>query len=477
MKQTVKEKVLRVLRTKLDITKKYVAAVSGGADSMALAEGLRQAGFDFLVCHVEHGIRGAESLDDARFVKEFCRQRGIPFDCRTVRAPEFRQQEKLSMEDAARRLRYEALLSCAEEVKADYILTAHQKDDQAETFILRLLRGSGTRGLGAMRFQRERILRPLLTLSGRELRDFCTEMGIVWREDKTNQDLQYARNRVRKLLIPLIEEQFSPAATDILCRTAEHLQADSDFLEEMADQELRHRWNPSALGGQGVLDVSEWENVPGVLRFRILRQFWRHAGGPQELTGVNLRDLAQLIEKKSSGKKILLPGSWQVLRSYDKLILFSSENLKADPDEEWWRYEIGWEQIPFAGAGEGDKGRKILFPDGRSVCISIRRGMPSYVHRRQMIYPLSQLRQLGSSLAFRFRQPGDRIFPLKGTGHKTLKKYLVECRIPVEKRDHLVLAAVEGEIVWIPGVSNARWSMDQDVNYQSQDWLFINLLG
>ena len=241
MKSTVLEAVPRTLRKKLDRTKKYVAAVSGGADSLALAEGLWQAGFDFVVCHVEHGIRGQESLEDARFVEAFCQSRNIPFCCKTVRAPEYRVQEKLSLEDAARQLRYEALAQCADEVGADFILTAHQKDDQAETFLLRLLRGSGTRGLGSIPFRRERIMRPLLSLTGQELREYCRARHIEWREDRTNQDLHYARNRVRKLVIPLLEENFSPAVTDILCRTAAHLQTDSLFLEQLAAEELQQR--------------------------------------------------------------------------------------------------------------------------------------------------------------------------------------------------------------------------------------------
>ena len=179
MKETILEKLPRILGSTLDKTKKYVAAVSGGADSLALADGLYQAGFHFTVCHVEHGIRGEESLEDARFVEAFCKQRDIPFCCKQVRVPELKEKEKLSMEDAARRLRYQALNRCAVETGADFILTAHQKDDQAETFLLRLLRGSGTRGLGAIRFRRGRILRPLLPFSAEELRSYCDKRGIT----------------------------------------------------------------------------------------------------------------------------------------------------------------------------------------------------------------------------------------------------------------------------------------------------------
>lgn len=161
--KTIRETLPRRLRQLLDPSKTYVAAVSGGPDSLALAEGLYRAGFHFHVCHVEHGIRGRASLEDARFVETYCRERDIPFRCVHVQALEKARAEGLSPEDAARRLRYDALRRYARETGADYILTAHQKDDQAETFLLRLLRGAGTLGLAGMRFRRDGILRPLLS--------------------------------------------------------------------------------------------------------------------------------------------------------------------------------------------------------------------------------------------------------------------------------------------------------------------------
>ena len=478
MKETVLDKVPRILRTKLDITKQYVAAVSGGADSLALADALQRCGFRFTVCHVEHGIRGRESREDAFYVEEFCRQRGIIFCCKHVDARELQEKEKLSLEDAARRLRYQALFQCVEETGADFILTAHQKDDQAETFLLRLLRGSGTRGLGAIRFRQNRILRPLLSLSALELRQYCTDRRIAWREDATNEDLYFARNRVRKILLPLLEEKFSPSVTDILCRTAEHLQTDGMYLEDMAATELQKRWLAPVGERSGVLQVENWENVPPALRFRVLRQFWHRAGAVAELSGMNLNDLGKLIEKHASGKKILLPGSWQALYSYDKLLLFSGEKLKDLQTTDYWRYDISLTEFSEELSGHGMVMLEIPFPDYRTAQLCIVKNMPTYRYRAQMIYPLHRLDRLGDTLTFRYRQAGDRISPLKGTGHKTLKKYLIECKVPVEDRDKLVVAAVGNEIVWIPGIANARWDAGQtglEDPALEQGWLFINI--
>ncbi|MBQ6913638.1 MAG: tRNA lysidine(34) synthetase TilS, partial [Acidaminococcaceae bacterium] len=365
MKETVLDKVPRILREKLDITKQYVAAVSGGADSLALADALRRCGFRFTVCHVEHGIRAGESLEDAAYVEDFCRQRDIAFCCKHVDAQELQRREKLSLEDAARRLRYQALFQCVEETGADFILTAHQKEDQAETFLLRLLRGSGTRGLGAIRFRQDIVLRPLLSLSATELRQYCINRSISWREDTTNEDLYYTRNRVRKVLIPLLEKDFSPSVTDILFKTAEHLQTDEMFLQELAETEFWKRWETPAENQNGVLWTGNWKEIPAALRFRILRLFWHHSGTREELSGINLDDLGSLIENQVSGKKILLPGSWQALYSYDKLILFSEENLKCLQQNDNWKYEVDLGLLPGVLSDNKTWLSEIAFPDRR----------------------------------------------------------------------------------------------------------------
>ena len=479
MKETVLDKVPRILREKLDRTKNYVAAVSGGADSLAMADALQRCGFRFTVCHVEHGIRGRESLEDARYVEAFCRKMGIAFCCKAVDAQKLRENEKMSLEDAARRLRYQALFQCAEETGADFILTAHQKDDQAETFLLRLLRGSGTRGLGAIRFQHDAVLRPLLSLTAAELRQYCTDRGIVWREDSSNEDLHYMRNRIRRVLLPMLENNFSPSVTDVLCRTAEHLQVDGDYLEELAEGEFKRRWMRPAVTQNGVLLADNWEIIPKALRFRVLRRFWNASGAPEELSGANLEDLEQLIVNRSGGKKILLPGSWQALYSYDKLILFSEENLKCLQQNDNWKYEVDLGLLPGVLSDNKTWLSEIAFPDRRIAQLFIAKDLPVYRYREQMIYPISQLKRMGNILEFRYRQPGDRIYPLKGTGHKTLKKYLIDRKVPVENRDRLVVAAVGNEIVWIPGIANARWETEQTGSEdpaREQGWLFINII-
>ena len=193
------------------------------------------------------------------------------------------------------------------------------------------------------------------------------------------------------------------------------------------------------------------------------------------MSGANLGDMEQLVENHSSGKKILLPGSWQALCSYDKLLLFSSEDWQHLQDKYEWSHVIYWEEILFKSDEARRNCTEVRFPDGRTALLSIMEEMPAYTYRAQMVYPLNGLEKLGNCLEFRYRKPGDRIYPLKGTGHKSLKKYLIECRVPVENRDRLVVAAVGSEIVWIPDIANARWLPEEETNSRKQGWLFINI--
>ena len=470
------------LRHRLDPQKKYLVAVSGGADSIALADGMLQGGFSLLVCHVEHGIRGAASLSDAAFVETFCRQRGVPFFCKTVDALAFSKAEGLSLEDAARQLRYQALFECLEEQQADFILTAHQKDDQAETFLLRLLRGSGTRGLGAIRFQRGNLLRPLLLFTGEELRRYCHLRKLAWREDATNDDLRYTRNKVRKVLMPLLRKEFSAGITDVLCRTAENLQIDASYLEGAAEQELQKRMaQETEQERRWLLQAQRWNTLPQALRFRILQAFWEAKGGTSGLSKVNLRQMEKLANRGVSGKRISLPGGWQLLYNYDKLILLTPNTTREQSAPSCVKAGVSQsapavlaEMLTEELAGSS-AGREVALPNGGKVSFSVVKGRPPYDYRRQAVYPLEHVKALAPRLTVRFRQPGDRILPLKGTGHKSLKKFLIDEKVPREERDRMILVAAGNEVLWLPGLYNAGWEKtvpDEGVT----EWLFMSLV-
>lgn len=209
-----------------------LVALSGGADSVALlCLFLRIADrypLRVSCAHVEHGIRGEASLGDLSFVRALCDEKNVPLYTTHVDAPAYSRMHGCGMEDAARTLRYDFLNCTADEIGADVIATAHHAGDQAETVLLHAMRGSDIRGLCAMRYRSGGVIRPLLGVKPESLRSFLRDENQNWREDETNADTAYLRNRVRHAIVPEMERAL-PGAGDALCRLSRAAQRDEDY--------------------------------------------------------------------------------------------------------------------------------------------------------------------------------------------------------------------------------------------------------
>ena len=223
---------------------KILVAVSGGTDSLALAELLinsrKRFGLEIVIAHFEHGLRGQDSLDDAAFVKNFATERGIEFVEGHGNVKNFAADKKISIETAARILRYEFLSNAREQLNCNAIALAHHADDQAETILMRLLRGATTSGLSAMKFRTFSndyglLIRPLLRFKKVELENFCRVKNLSPRLDATNFQTDATRNKIRLELIPTLEK-FNPALIETLCRLGETVAEESDFIDTQAEK-------------------------------------------------------------------------------------------------------------------------------------------------------------------------------------------------------------------------------------------------
>jgi tRNA(Ile)-lysidine synthase len=314
---------------------RVLVAVSGGADSTALLlalEELSRAGrlaLGLTVAHLDHGLRGAAGQADARWVSELSGSLG--YDCLVgeARVAERARAERDNLEQAARRARYEFLARAARQTGAAAVLTAHTLDDQAETVLLRLVRGSGVDGLGGMRPERElergsdiMLRRPLLSWARREAAEaYCRERGVESRFDAQNEDERFARVRIRRRLLPLLSE-FNPRAAEALARTASLLCEDAKALGALATGILEEARLESAPAGESALGVRTLAAAPAALRRRALR-LWLEGerGDLRRIEAAHLLAVERLIFGERGGRVAELPGGLCVERRRGALLL------------------------------------------------------------------------------------------------------------------------------------------------------------
>lgn len=312
---------------------RVIVAVSGGADSVALLlalDELLKAGrlaLQMTIAHLDHGLRGSASEEDARWVEALADERGLAFELGRAAVKE--RAERDNLEQAARRARYEFLAEVAKKYGARLVLTAHTMDDQAETVLLRLLRGSGADGLGGIEPVRALVtgddvllVRPLVGWARRaETEEYCREHGVEFRVDEMNEDERFARVRVRRQLLPLLET-FNPRIVEALTRTAELLREDASVLNAAAEELLKAASeegkvaeNESSASALGPLNVDLLVRASLSVRRRALR-LWleRGRGDLRRLELVHLLGVEKLLEGGRGGRVAELPGGCFVER-------------------------------------------------------------------------------------------------------------------------------------------------------------------
>ncbi len=272
-----------------------LVAFSGGPDSTALLHLLHAGGYYAHAAHVHHGLRGEEADGDAAYCAEFCQARDIPFTLIRVDVSGEQESGGGGVQEVARRVRYEALERCASEVGASVIATAHNRDDNAETILLNILRGAGPDGLRGIPERRGRIVRPLLGVSRAEIEAYCAEHELAPRRDSSNDSTKYSRNEVRHKLMPYLRERFNPRVEDALLRLSVVASEESDYL----DTEAR-RW----LGNRQQIDRQSLSKLPTAMQRRVLRLWLREARG---LSDISFEFIEQIREATFTPGPIILP--------------------------------------------------------------------------------------------------------------------------------------------------------------------------
>ena len=265
---------------------RVLCAVSGGADSMCLLHWLGSSaealGISVSAAHFEHGIRGEESLRDMAFVEETCRAMGIPLFTGRGKVPEYAEERAMGLEEAARELRYQFLEKTAGENGFDRIATAHNADDNAETVIFNLVRGSGSAGLCGIPPVRGIIVRPLLETTRAEIEAYLEEHGVSHIEDSSNSSRQYSRNKIRLQVMPVLRE-INPSASRAILRTGDMLREDNRLLEQLAEEFIAGHFNGESVRSKDLAAL------PDAVEARVIRRLC-----PQTVSAVHTNDIMKL---------------------------------------------------------------------------------------------------------------------------------------------------------------------------------------
>jgi tRNA(Ile)-lysidine synthase len=410
-----------------------VVGLSGGADSVGLLDALAtvgpRRGFRVIAAHLDHGLR-PDAAADALFCADLCAQLGVPFRSGRADVAARARRERGGIEQAARLERYAFLRAVKEEEGAVAVAVAHTRDDQAETLLLRLLRGAGRSGLSAMRARVGDILRPLLDVSREEVRSYLQGRGLAWREDPSNADPSFLRNRVRRELMPYLESRFNPRIGETLARSAALLADEAELLGSPAgglyDGAARREGGGVSLS-RGGLAAS-----PRALRRLAVRRALEETGGLRGVSAALVERLLALAGSAApSGRRLALPGGRVALfRFGDVWVGPRSEPLSA------FAYPLG---VP----------GRVELPGGLAVVAGPAEGPPASEGETALVAAPE-----GKPLLVRTRRPGDRVW--RHGREMSLKRFLMEQRVPADRRGALPLVAAGSEVLWVPGEPQER---------------------
>jgi len=399
-----------------------VLALSGGIDSMVLADLLLKTKVDFVVAHCNFHLRSEESDSDEKYVREFAEKHGIQCFVKHFETVEYAEEKGVSIEMAARDLRYAWFEELRQQLDYEKIAVAHHADDQAETFFINLLRGAGLRGLKGMQPKNGVIIRPLLWASREQIHQYAIENQILWHEDHTNAESVYLRNKIRNQLLPVFDE-LHPEARQGLYKSLEHLSAENELFREL----LKEKLSQIVRHDDGIQKAKIPEPVEGpTLSFQLLFEWLRNYGFNTD----QCRFIFEAMETGIGNK--YFSSTHQLVIGRNELQL---SEIKSVSDEEI-QIEVG-------------KG-KIILPI--HLRFSRFERSSDFVIDKSSDVALLDFDKLHFPLALRHWRHGDRFHPLGMKGSKLLSDFFVDQKFTeAQKQNVFLLVSAESEILWVVG--------------------------
>jgi len=437
----------------LDIIKKHnliengesvIVGVSGGPDSVCLLHALhsltQELNIKIFASHINHMLRGEESEGDERYVRELCERLGITLHTKSFDIKKISRDKGLSLEETGREVRYHQFALLADHVGAKKIAVAHNKNDQAETVLMRIIRGTGLDGLKGMEHTRGKIIRPLLDISRCDIEKYCGEHSLNPRIDSSNQQSVYTRNRVRLKLIPYIDKLFETDLVESVFKMSTLLREDNDFIEE-STVSLYNQCILKKQKNEIVLDILKIEHHHRAVKKRIMRNALKELKGDLKgIESIHIEDIIDLSLNGRTGAEVHLPCNVRAAKSYSTLRIF---------------IHCEEARVPCFNKTISIPGVTSVKALGVQVEVSIEenRGcMEKYANEESdSLIQFFDYERLKGGIDIRNRKEGDIFKPLKSNGTKKLKEYLIDNKVPRNLRDEIPLIAKDNEVVWIVG--------------------------
>ncbi len=418
----MKEKFIDTIKKNKLLKKgdRIVLAVSGGADSMCMLRLFCEIRCDWdltlNVVHLNHGFRGEESDSDAKYVEKKCKEWGVGLHSFYLDIQSMAKSENLGFEDVARRERYRLFFEVMKKTNSQKIAVAQNKNDQAETFLLHLIRGSGLEGLTGIKYVRQDdVIRPILDLSREEIELYCKQNGIIPCVDSTNTDTKYTRNKIRHDILGSMKS-INPSVIDNIVKTMSVLTEENKIIDDIV--EYGYRNSSSFKDGIVIFDIDNFNDNSKAVKRRLLRKAIEKVRG--NLKDINFNEIEEIIElanaRKTNTKKIYKSLISEV--SYGKLLIYTkiSKSIK--------NYELDIVEMNI------DEFKNYKLKKGE---IAIDRD------------------SVDGNLYIGYRELGDKFQPIGMNGTKKLKDFFIDNKVPVSKRDYIPIVKDDSGIVWVVG--------------------------
>ncbi|MCU5874301.1 tRNA lysidine(34) synthetase TilS [Clostridioides difficile] len=438
---------------------KIVLGLSGGPDSVCLLHVLNRLKKDFNIeiyaAHLNHQIRGIEAQKDALYVSKLCEDMGIVFFVKSINVPKYCENEGLSLEEGARKLRYEMFYEIKDKIKANKIAIGHNLNDQAETVMMRIMRGTGLKGLKGIDYIRDNcIIRPILDVERNEIEEYCEAYNLNPRIDKTNLENIYTRNKIRLDLLPYMKDNFNSNVIESIVRMSNSLKSDNDYIEKEAEAKFREVSNVKEKGFVEI-NLDDFVCLHDAIKVRVLRNSIKHILGDTNFVDQrHIEDILSLEDNSKVNKMLTLPRNIFVYRKKDSIILTNEEIVNEEIEFYY--------NVPSNGFIKIKELKQII----ETQVMSIDRYKSMKLDNSSKGFDFNKVK---GGIVIRSRRQGDKI--KLAMGSKKVKDLFIDLKIPREERCKIpIITDSEGIIC----VGDYKISENYKIDENTKEVLKIN---